>query len=724
MLFADTLIVIFIPIIKNTMKYQVIKGRMLKYIICFFILFSVTYSFAEAASRIVVMGSSTAAGYLLSANQSWVSQYATHLSKLDSHNQVINLAKSGYTTYHVMPDEFTAPSGKPAPDKNHNITLALSYKPDVIIINLPTNDIAKDYSIDEILDNYARFVEIASLHGVQVWITTTQPRKFSTTTLQNRLLELNDRLYEIYGDRVIDFWSGLATETGEIKSIYKNDNAHLNKLGHTVLFNRVLDANIHQICDKGSRRFYLIGGATDALWSGAKSIPFTQDDDNPNIYTLVCELRHKTVDNGTQFRILNQPSTTGTGLFAKKKDELLTDNSTVYVQKTSSLSNTNYRWTVPSAKQGYYKLTINVSDNTLTPQYLGDMIYKPEELYLTGGTTEGGWNVENAIPFIQDADNPDVFKLVCLLKNSSDSEGNKFKIIGRQGTKKFGLHPKDKDQVLGTSCSVNQKEAPASLDYKWTVSSTKQGYYILTVDVASKTLTAKYCGRTLVLPTTLYLVGGATEAGWNGLNGIPFGQDLENPNLFTLTCLLKHNKSVANGDQFRIVEQPTIASGKGLFPKKNKQSIASVSTYVENTTSVSGSHYRWLVPSAKQGYYTLIVDILAKTLTAKYLGTEPVLQMLTYTKSDFFDESQVASSIESVQANVSIVSYNDGVKVITNDYNNYTTKTVEIINIEGRTIISRQFKENETTVSGITKGIYIVSVTYLGEKYSEKLIVR
>ena len=69
-----------------------------------FLLVSCFMFFADAGTRIVVLGSSTAAGAGVSdSNRAWVNQYRTYLQSIDPTNTVTNLAKGGYTTCAIMP---------------------------------------------------------------------------------------------------------------------------------------------------------------------------------------------------------------------------------------------------------------------------------------------------------------------------------------------------------------------------------------------------------------------------------------------------------------------------------------------------------------------------------------------------------------------------------------------------------------------------------------------
>ena len=94
--------------------------------------------FADAGTRIVVLGSSTAAGAGVSdSNRAWVNQYRTYLQSIDPTNTVTNLAKGGYTTCAIMPtgtDPYNTGNHILEVDTERNITKALSLSPTAIII--------------------------------------------------------------------------------------------------------------------------------------------------------------------------------------------------------------------------------------------------------------------------------------------------------------------------------------------------------------------------------------------------------------------------------------------------------------------------------------------------------------------------------------------------------------------------------------------------------------
>ncbi|KAA2242729.1 SGNH/GDSL hydrolase family protein [Chitinophaga agrisoli] len=190
---------------------------------------------------IVVVGSSTAEGYGIKPKDScWVNRFAYSLGPEVA---VHNISRSGYSTYEVMPTG-TSKEGRPAPDEQRNITKALSFHPDAIIINLPTNDAAAGYSLEEQQANFRTIIQTATDKHILVWVTTTQPRTNTFGHPRNTLPQMRDWLLATYGDKVINFWEPFANPDNTINKQYDQDGIHLNIPGHRILFERVAAKHI------------------------------------------------------------------------------------------------------------------------------------------------------------------------------------------------------------------------------------------------------------------------------------------------------------------------------------------------------------------------------------------------------------------------------------------------------------------------------------------------
>jgi len=195
--------------------------------------------------RIVVIGSSTAAGTGANpASSAWVPLFASYVKGVNAKNEIINLAGGGYTTYQALPTGTANPSDRPAVDAAKNITAALSYGPDAIVVNLPSNDAASGFTLAETEANFQRIVATADAAHVPIWVTTTQPRNLEENG-RMLLRETRDWVNRTYGSHAIDFWTTIANADGTLNAVYDSgDGIHLNNAGHSILYNRAVASGV------------------------------------------------------------------------------------------------------------------------------------------------------------------------------------------------------------------------------------------------------------------------------------------------------------------------------------------------------------------------------------------------------------------------------------------------------------------------------------------------
>jgi lysophospholipase L1-like esterase len=209
----------------------------------------------DAGVRIVVLGSSTAEGAgPRDINQSWAQLYREHCASQVEGCRVINLARGGYSTHRLLPDDHTVADTLPQPDRGRNISEALRLRPDAILINLPSNDAAYGISVDEQLRNYDVIMQTAQDAGVPVWVTTTQPRNMESVR-RDAQIAMRDSTFARWPDHVIDFWTGLATEDGRVLTeMDSGDGIHLNETAHRLMFERVREIDVPGHVGSGARR--------------------------------------------------------------------------------------------------------------------------------------------------------------------------------------------------------------------------------------------------------------------------------------------------------------------------------------------------------------------------------------------------------------------------------------------------------------------------------------
>lgn len=193
---------------------------------------------------IVVIGSSTAAGYGASVRDScWVARLRSKLVGDNKKFKVINFGVGGYTTYKLMPTGYVSEIEKrPQVDTNRNVTAALKYHPALVIINLPSNDIAANFRDEEILKNYRVIIRTIASSRAEYIITGSQPRNFPAIEQRKRLKIINDKMISEYPTHIDDYFKKISTPTfGILKKYSAGDGIHLNNAGHRVIYQSIYD---------------------------------------------------------------------------------------------------------------------------------------------------------------------------------------------------------------------------------------------------------------------------------------------------------------------------------------------------------------------------------------------------------------------------------------------------------------------------------------------------
>lgn len=199
--------------------------------------------------HVVVLGSSTAAGAGPSSPDStWVNKYRKYLQEINSASQVTNLAIGGTTTYHIMPDWFIPPPGRPNSNPNNNVTQAITLGADAIIVNMPSNDTGNGFGTNEQMSNFITISQVADSAGIPTWICTTQPRNYGQSWQLNTQTEVRDSVMSYFGPYSIDFWTGIGDSADHILPQFDSgDGVHLNDAGHAILVSRVIGKSIPNV---------------------------------------------------------------------------------------------------------------------------------------------------------------------------------------------------------------------------------------------------------------------------------------------------------------------------------------------------------------------------------------------------------------------------------------------------------------------------------------------
>ena len=222
------------------------------FILCVLLLVSFS-SFSQSYKRICVVGSSTTYGCFpapspaYSQDSGWVGKIKKHYKALGIVDTVFNLGCVGKDCYSGMPSSYIPPAGENYPDPVCNISAAVSKmpKPDVIIINYPSNNFDR-ISNEDIIRCFQTMKDTANVNGIRCFIATSQPRNSFDEQGKQKLKALRDTIVAVFGFWAIDFFTPVAEEPllTILPAYDLGDYIHLNPAGHTVLANQVIAKNI------------------------------------------------------------------------------------------------------------------------------------------------------------------------------------------------------------------------------------------------------------------------------------------------------------------------------------------------------------------------------------------------------------------------------------------------------------------------------------------------
>ena len=222
----------------------------MKWLLSLFLLVFLANSVLSQGKRLVVLGSSTAAGDPTPADpaKAWVSLLHQHYKSEGTIDSTFNLAIPGTNPYIAMPTGYVPPSGRSVPNPNANITKAIDTQANIVIVSFVSNNYqVGGLSTQEIKTVLHTIKQTANDAGIVCFITTTQPRTGFNEASRQRLEDLKDSIINWFGFYAINFFDPLVNpvdNTIKAEYQYSGDQIHINEAGHQILFEQVLAKNI------------------------------------------------------------------------------------------------------------------------------------------------------------------------------------------------------------------------------------------------------------------------------------------------------------------------------------------------------------------------------------------------------------------------------------------------------------------------------------------------
>lgn len=152
-----------------------------------------------------------------------------------------------------MPSSYTPPANRDIPLTDRNITNALSFNPDVVIISYVSNKLNPNadptfaLTLAETMTTLQTMKDSANKAGKVCFITTTQPRTEFNAADRLHLRVLKDSILNRFGFFAINFFDPIADPADNtIRAEFRvpGDNVHTNNAGHRMLFQQVLAKDI------------------------------------------------------------------------------------------------------------------------------------------------------------------------------------------------------------------------------------------------------------------------------------------------------------------------------------------------------------------------------------------------------------------------------------------------------------------------------------------------
>lgn len=188
-----------------------------------------------------VLGSSTAAGTGASTGHGWVDQLQA--VKAAQGIRLQNLARPGTLSYEALPGTSVPPAGRPAPNPALNTDGVLAYRPQLVLLSFPTNDLDAGITADETAANLRVMRVALSAGGARALVLGTQPRDAFDADQRASQQALDRQLGTDFGACFVPLFDGLAGTDGRIlPALAAGDGVHLNDAGHAVIEQRVAAA--------------------------------------------------------------------------------------------------------------------------------------------------------------------------------------------------------------------------------------------------------------------------------------------------------------------------------------------------------------------------------------------------------------------------------------------------------------------------------------------------
>ncbi|MFV0538622.1 MAG: SusF/SusE family outer membrane protein [Dysgonomonas sp.] len=293
-------------------------------------------------------------------------------------------------------------------------------------------------------------------------------------------------------------------------------------------------------------------------------------------------------------------------------------------------------------------------------------------LYLVGDATPNGWYNTRATPMIKES--AGVFTWSGYLK------AGHFKFITQLGTW----------NSIVPSVKAHETIIP---EYKHSISENYQGdYRFVLLDAGNYTIRVNLNNNTMFVDkdnndANIYIIGDATPTGWYNTRATPLSKLQDRVYQWQGTLKAGHFKFITR-----------LGTWDSLVPVPTRNETVSIGTTHQVTNNYRGD-YRFVL--SEKNDYIVTLDLDNRTFTVRYAS--PNLKDIN----------------EKETPQYTIISGNSSINIVSE----VLFDTVHLWDISGKLIAKEKNKSGTISIDNLKKGIYIIELTYKGEKVTRKILI-
>lgn len=254
---------------------------------------------------------------------------------------------------------------------------------------------------------------------------------------------------------------------------------------------------------------------------------------------------------------------------------------------------------------------------------------------------------------------------------------------------------------------LEDDEISGTTSFQITDDANAAGWYVMVDDPLYKikinTLRKESTAQIFNPNKRLYIVGGATEAGWDATNAIELQQDAQNKSIYVFDGNLELRPENVESNAFKILGQQGW-DPYSLHSINANEPILGATHYAE---SINGSYAdnKWTIDADHQGHYIIKFNTIYETVESQYINnTSGIVETK---ENDLFHWTAQRGG------------------VLVQLLNGNSAQNAQLISLAGRCICSANNVGKEFFLSAKNgKGVYILQITSDKKKVSEQVLIK